>query len=356
MRLPLSVLLLMCASAAPAQDLTPSGDPAPLRAVRLLEAGGDAPDLRTRTFFGRVVARETAALSFEVGGRLVELAPREGAELRAGEVIARLDPDPFERAVERAGLALDRAERDAARAATLAERNVAAEVAAEDAVTGRDLAAVELRDAHAALEDAVLTAPFDGLVAERLTAEFVNLAPGQPVLALHDLSELRVEIEMPERVLLMAGGVDRLTFRGRLPGGGTVDLALTEFEPQTGRAGQSFRVALTLPHGGAGGLIPGASMSVDVLLPAVSDEPVLPAAAILGDTDRGFEVMLYAPDPADPDVGTVTPAEIRVTSPDGVTLRVDGLPEGAAIVAAGGHLLRDGERVRRYDGLAPEEP
>lgn len=349
----LALAAILVAPAA-AEDLTPSGDLAPLRSVRLLEASQTQP--AARTFFGRIVPRETAALSFEVGGRLVELAAREGAPVNAGTIVARLDPEPFERAVERAELTLAQAERDAARAATLAERNVAADVAAEDAATGRDLAEVGLRDARAALEDATLTAPFDGLVAERLAAEFTNVEPGMPVLALHDLSEVRVEIEVPERVLLRAGDVGALAFRGALPAGGATDLTLAEFEPQTGRVGQSYRVSLIVPTEDADGLIPGASMSVDVLLPVRDRAQVLPASAILGRTDRGFEVMLYRPDPDDPAQGTVTPAEVRVTSPDGVTLAVDGLPEGAAIVAAGAHLLRPGERVRRYDGLTPEEP
>ncbi len=354
MRQCLFVLALLSGGAAFAGDLTPSGDPAPLRSVRLLEPSEARPP--ARTFFGRVVPRETAALSFEVGGRLIELAAREGARVAAGTVIARLDPDPFERAVERAELALAQARREAARVAALAERNVAADVVAEDAATARDLAAVALRDARAALEDAELVAPFDGLVAERLAAGFTNVEPGQPILALHDLSEVRVEIEVPERVLMRAGDVDALRFRGTLPGGGTTPLALAEFEPQTGRVGQSFRMALIVPPGDAGGLIPGASMSVDVLLPLREPARVLPAAAILGRTDRGFEVMVFRPDPDDGEVGTVLPSEISLASPDGVTLTVDGLPDGAEIVAAGAHLLAPGERVRRYDGLAPEEP
>ena len=337
-----------------AQDVTPSGDPRPLRAVRLLEATDTRPV--ARTFFGRVVPRETASLSFEVGGHLIKIAAREGAYIEAGTVVARLDPDPFERTVERAELTLAQAERDAERAATLAARDVATGVAVEDARTARDLAAVALRDARAAREDTTLAAPFDGLVAERLAAEYINVEPGQPILAMHDLSEVRVEIEVPERVLLQAGDVDALRFHGSLPDGATTPLTLAEFEPQTGRVGQSFRVSLTVPEEAARDLIPGASMSVDVLLPVRDAAKVLPASAILGRTNRGFEVMLFDPDPTAPGEGKVTPVEITVTSPDGVTLSVEGLPEGAAIVATGGHLLKPGERVRRYDGLTSEEP
>lgn len=349
----LAATVFMSGLPASAQDLLPTGDAAPMRSVKLLEPAADRAWDR-RTFYGQVAARETAALSFEVGGRLVEMSAREGVGVRAGEVIAQLDAEPFERAVERAELALEQVERDAARARTLAERNVAADVAADDAATARDLADVALRDAREALSDAVLTAPFDGIVAQRLAELFINVEPGRPVVALHDMSQVRVEIEMPERVLLRAGGIHRIEFAGTLPSAAAVPLELLEFEAVAGRIGQSFNIALEVPRDRADGLIPGASMTVEARLPIRDAGTVLPPAVILDGTERGFEVMVFRPE-GDGTVGTVAPMEVEVASPDGITLTVAGLPEGARIVAAGGHLLEPGERVRVYDGLIVEE-
>ncbi|GIT93015.1 hemolysin D [Jannaschia pagri] len=353
MRIVLSSLLLaLSASPIASQDLLPSGDPAPLRSVRLVEPLG-AAETRDRVFFGRIAARETARLSFEIGGRMVALDVAEGARLSQGDVIARLDPEPLERAVERAELTLAQATRDADRLAVLAERNVAADVRAEDARTARDLADVALRDARKALADATLYAPFDGLVAERLAAVFTNVEQGQPIAALHDLSEIRVEIDLPERVLLRAGGVEALTFTGTLPDGSDVPLTLRDFEAQTGQVGQSFRLALQVPQDRAAGLLPGATMEVTARMPVREAGQILPASAILGRSDRGFEVMIFAPE--GDGTGVARAAQVQVSSPDGVTLAVAGLPEDARIIAAGGHLLEEGERVRAYDGLVVEE-
>lgn len=347
-------LASLLAPPAPAQTeaLTPSGEPAPLRRVLLVEASGSgaAPE---RTFFGLIAARETSTLSFEVGGRLVSLDAGEGRRRDAGEIVARLDPDPFERAVERAELALARAERNYQRAVRLAASDAASEVRAEDALTARNLADVELRDAREALSDTVLRMPFDGIVAARQAAQFTNVAAGEPILLLHDMSEVHVEIDVPERVLTRAGNVGAIAFSVQSDGE-RVPLEFVEFRPQTGRVGQSFRVTLAMPEGFSDGLIPGATTNVQAALPGADRGDVLPGSAILGRTDRGFEVMVFRPENGG--TGRVTRREVAVASPGGTTLRVVGLAEGERVVAAGGHLLEDGERVVAFDGLVTEEP
>ena len=365
--LALGALVAVCLRPALAQqvgELTPSGDPAPVPAVRLIEAGRAAAPA-SRTFFGRVAARETVELSFEVGGRLVSFPVREGGTVPRGAELARLDLDPFERASERAALARDQAERDLERATRLAASDAASEVQAQNTRTQRDLADVELRDARAALADARLAAPFDAVVAERLAATFSNVTPGQPIVRLHDMSEVRVDIEVPERLLLQAGDPGAVRFSGILPGGGETPLELAEFEAQTGRVGQSFRVSLVIPAARAAGLIPGASMSVTASLGgAEAGGTVLPLSAIVPDEDGAFGVMVFHPDgPDGPDDagdgedgdGHVERRPVEVVARGGTTFEVEGLDPGTRIVEVGGHLLGDGARVRIYDGLTVEE-
>ena len=347
-----AVIVVASAAAQDVVDLTPSGDPRPLPAVRLVEPQSTTAE-NVRRFFGRIAARETVPLSFEVGGRLIEFPVLEGSGIRAGEVVARLDPDPFARAAERAELALEQAERDAERARKLAASNVTSEVRAEDARTARDLADVALRDARAALADSVLTAPFDGIVAERIAETFSNVEPGRPILRLHDMSEVRVEIEIPERVLLRAGDPDAIEFTGERQGEPPIPLRLVEFEAQTGRVGQSFRAALALPQGAARGMIPGATMTVTAALPATDTPGVVPMGAILAGAGDAFDVMVFRPDGEGH--GRVERREIRVTAERGTAFEVDGLAPGERVVAAGGHLLTDGQEVRVYDGLTVEE-
>ncbi|SIT76259.1 RND family efflux transporter, MFP subunit [Yoonia rosea] len=334
--------------------LTPSGDPAPIRAVKLIPAGGDAVQ-NERIFFGQVAALETVDLSFEVGGRLTMFEAREGQFVEKGVQIAALDLAPFERAVERATLELAQAERDLTRAQTLVQSNAASETQAENAETVRDLAAVSLREATDALDDARLAAPFRALVASRLTPNFANVAPGQPIVRLHDMSEVRVEIDVPERLFQSLSNVGEISFVGTSPlFDSEVPLVLREFNAETQNIGQSYRVTLALPSDEVQpAIIPGASMTVAARLSAGAAGAItLPPSAVSIGAD-GARVMLYTP-AEDGQSGTVDWHSVDVSSLDGTEITVTGIDPAALIVGAGIQMLRAGDTVRPFTGLSVE--
>lgn len=114
------------------------GQPLPLSSVKLLSPE-DAASGIVRHLFGRIAARETVDLSFEVGGRLVMLPVVEGETIPQGTVVAGLETGTFERAVTRERLALAQADRERNRARQLAASNAASTVRAEDAETTHEL-------------------------------------------------------------------------------------------------------------------------------------------------------------------------------------------------------------------------
>lgn len=311
-----------------------------------------APDTLARQFYGRVAARKTVDLSFEVGGRLARVAPEEGMRVEGGAVLAALDLDPFQRAVERAELALRMAEREATRARALTDRAASPEARAEDAETARDLAAVALRDAQAALADATLTAPFNALVAARLTPAHSIVSPGQPILRLHDMSEVRVEIDFPERLFIAAGGLGAITFATTAPDGTALPLRLVAFQPDAGRVGQSYRVTLAFSGDPGAAILPGASVTVTARVPSAARGVTVPAAALVARNDRTAAVLVLE---GAGDTATLRSVPVTLAAPTGIGIVVDGLPPGAEIVAAGAHRLADGQTVRRFTGLRVTE-
>ena len=325
----------------------------PIPAVRMVRLQA-AQATQTRRFFGQVRARETVDLSFEVGGTLNLLDAVEGDWIDRGTVLARLDPSPFERAVERAAVTLAQAQREHDRAETLVDSATVSRVRLEDARTVRDLSDVALRDAQDALEDATLVAPFDALVADRLSANFTLIEPGQTVLRLHDMSEVRVEFDLPERLLAKVGDPGRVHFTTTLPDRAEpINLRFVEFRAETGRIGQSYVVTLAFPDIDSPFLLPGASVTVTAATRSGTPGMALPASAILSDADRGTAVMIV--EDGEDGLLTVRLQPVEVRSETGTGFQVAGLTEGTEVVATGGHLLRTGQTVRRYTGLVVEE-
>lgn len=310
-----------------------------------------APDSLSRQFFGQVRARETVDLSFDVGGRILQLVPEEGQRVQKGDVLAQLDLDPLQRAAERARLSLEMSEREAARAVTLADRQIGARAGAEDAATARDMAAIALRDAEAALDDATLRAPFDGLVVARITPTFSAVSAGQPVLRLHDLSQLRIDFALPEQMVQQVGSLDDVAFSALLSDGQEATLDLVAFQPDTSDIGQSYTITLAFADN-AVDLLPGASVTIRARVPSMDQTRQVPATALLAGSGRDASVLTLQPDG---DAFVLRAQPVTVVASTGAQFAVEGLADGAEIVVAGAHLLQDGQQVRRYTGLTTSE-
>lgn len=322
-------------------------DPTPVRTLRVV----DRETHLVRQFFGQVHAVETVDFAFEVSGRLVEVNAPEGGRLKAGTPLARIDATRFERAVRRTELALAQAERDLARVTALAERDVASDVQVFDARTARDLALVELEEAREALADTRITAPFDVLVADRLVAVQSMVESGQAVLRLHDVSEMRVHFEFPERLMEQVGALDQIRFEGMVAGREQpVPLEFREFRAEAGVIGQSYMVSLAVVDSvDAATLIPGRTMTVQANLPMEGGAPFFVPHEAITALPTGETIIVVVEEHENGLIARHVP--VAVSMPGGDRIAVDGLTPGDEIVVAGAHLLTDGQPVVRFTNL-----
>ncbi len=354
--LPVSLALglgLSASLSAAAQDATATAAATPPRPVKLLtvQTGTTLP---TRHFFGKVAARQTVDLAFQVSGEVVEFPVREGEQLEQGQMIAALDMEIFQLQAEQAQLQLDQATRTLNRLNKLAGSSVS-QVTIDDAETAKLLADVALRQAEYNIEHAVLLAPFDGTVALRHTEEHNTVKAGMPVVRLHDMSEIRVEINVPEVLFQQTRQQDALSILARFPAqpDRQYPMTLREFDAQASDAGQSFRVTLGMEAVAGLEVLPGSSVDVSVSLLAHSGQITLPPTALVPlDGEGNLAVMLYQPGD-DPDTGTVAlhPVSVAVSTQGGFVV-TKGLSGGEEVVATGVAALSDGQPVRRFTGFA----
>jgi RND family efflux transporter MFP subunit len=305
-----------------------------------------------RRFFGRVVARETLDLAFDIGGRVEDMPASAGDHIAAGAVLAQIRRAPLVRSVERARIDLAAAERELQRAEALVASNATARTQAEDAADAVALARVALADAELALADATLTAPFDALIVDRLVPPLSVVEPGQPVLRLHDLSELRIEVVLPERLLAEVADPANLGFAAVLPGlSQPVQLTLRTFRAEADRIGQGYTFTLALPADVAPTLVPGIAAEVIVTRPVAPPGLPIPSAAVVVDPQGETSVLALT---GSGDVQVLEQVPVTVASTDGTTVLADGIAPGTEIVAAGAHLLTEGQRATRFVRLQPE--
>ena len=193
---------------------------------------GTVEETVTNSRAGTVKARQRAKLSPEIGGRVAETPHRKGARVHAGDVLLRLHDDTQRAAVqmakqelavvevkkERACLEAARSEREYLRYQQLKERdlvstdfldkyeNLAQTTKVSCKQTHAEIARARsaIHEANAELSKTILTAPFDGVVAEldvevgEWTTPSPPALPVPPVLDLIDPSSIYISAPMDE--------------------------------------------------------------------------------------------------------------------------------------------------------------
>ncbi len=342
-RMGLALGLSVLMSAAVAQTDMP-------RLAKVISVNADAAGA-TRQFFGHVVAKETVDLAFQVGGQIVDLPVTEGARVESGSLIAALDVEPFELALDQAQVQYDQALRTFERLEQL-QGGAVSQVSVDDAQTQVQIAQIALRDAERSLRNAQLTAPFVALVASRNVANFSTISAGTPVVRLHDMSDLRIEIDVPEILFQQAGQNPNITLTAKFPASDAFfPLAVREYNAETSDIGQTYTITLGMEPPENLVVLPGSSVTVFAQIMAQAEVIHVPNSAIINANDGSTQVMVFTPTSDDEGTVEIVPVTIEPDTSGRVTV-VSGLGADQEIIASGANMLEDGETVRRFQGFA----
>jgi membrane fusion protein, multidrug efflux system len=349
--LPVAALAIAVAGmAACGHHRDDAADANPLRPVRVAPvttaALGD--DLHA---VGLLTPKDEARLSFKVGGVVESIRVEEGAQVKAGQLLAVLKQAEIEATVEQSRQAADKAARDLARAEALYADGVATLEQVQDLATAARVAAAARRSTEFNASYARIVAPSAGVVLRKLAEANELVQAGQPVLVvggagrgwivrvgLADRDAVRVRPADRARVIFDAW--PERAFAGRVsniassadPATGTFAIEV-QVEPADARFVQGLVAKVTLsPEGRRIGTI-------------------LPVQALV--EANGNEATVFVLDPARKIVRRVT---IRIGRMSGGEVEVlDGLAPGAEVVIDGAAFLENGEAVRiaADDGRAP---
>ena len=158
-----------------------------------------------------VVSLNRSELAAETRGRILAIEVRVGDRVQAGDLLVRLDCRAQRNALQRARAALEQAraaerlaERELERARGLVDaQNISRELldqrenALLQARAAGVAAAAGLADAELEVSRCRVSAPFEGLVLDRLASVGELAVPGTPLLQLLDTARLEVVAEVP---------------------------------------------------------------------------------------------------------------------------------------------------------------
>jgi membrane fusion protein, multidrug efflux system len=169
------------------------------------------------TAIGNVEAFSTVQLKARVDGQITEVNMREGAPVKKGEILFRIDPRPFEAALRQAeanalrdAAARDHTQSQEKRYLELLEKNFISKDAYAQIRTNAATAEATARASRAALENARLNleyctirSPLDGYVGRVLlqAGNMVRANDVNPLLVINQVRPIYVNFAVPEQNL-----------------------------------------------------------------------------------------------------------------------------------------------------------
>lgn len=326
--------------------------PEPVRAVKVITVGESAMQSRNE-FSGEVRARIESRLGFRVGGKITRRLAELGQHVKAGTLLAQLDPRDYRLAAEaaRAQVAAATTNRDLAAAdfkryQALREQNFISGAELERRETTLKAAQAQLEQAQAQLAAQGNQADYTNLVADvsgvvtAVEAEVGQVvAAGTPVIRIAADGPRDVVFAVPEdKVGALRDGtaVTARQWASNVVHRGRIREVAASADPVT----RTYTVKVALEGSDQPPL--GATMTVvpQALGQAGAEVIKIPTSALRQD-GPGSAVWVL-----DPATMTVRSQPVEVATADGNDAVIAaGLKPGMVVVAAGVHVLSPGQKV-----------
>ena len=359
------VVVLAAAAFAWKSGIAPAGGGAPIvgtarpaeRTFELIDA--ELHTIKPRglvdvvRFTGTTQPIEQTIIKARVAGRLADVLVREGDRVAKDQVVARFETHELQVRVNERQAALEAAQadarwtaRDLADKETLAKRNIVAQSAldaARSVAQNKDsmaaVAEAQLQIAQKNLADAVVRAPFNGVVGERIANQGESLPIDGKIMTLLDTSHVEVAAQMPaaDVVRLKVGQTAKITLEGF--GDREFDGKITRISPtaQAGSRSIPVYVEITDRHDSLRG---GLFATGTVVVMEKGHALAVPVSALRKDDEGDFVLVV--------DNGTLVrkPVGVVRTWSRGELAEVKGLELGMTVVSAPLPGLKAGQAVK----------
>jgi RND family efflux transporter MFP subunit len=316
---------------------------------------------RSLPLTGSLMPLTEATVKAKVAGELVAVTVREGESVKQGQVLARIDLTEVgakvaarEADVAAARAQLVWAEKNRSQQKALLDKAFISQSAFDNIQSNYDVAIAKLHAADAELVvarksqgDAVLVAPFSGIVSARHAQPGERVALDAKVVSIVDLSRLQLEASVPPAAIGQVKVGQSMNFR--VEGFGEREFAgrIERINPAATAGSRSISIYAVIDN--SEGLLRGGMFAQGALTLSHVDNAIsVPASAVREEIGQTF---VYAIDD-----GMVKRKNVKVGEPDAVgrVQVLDGLAAGDRIVRVNLGSLREG-LTARLSGPEPSE-
>jgi multidrug efflux system membrane fusion protein len=317
------------------------------------------------TALGAAQAWQGVTIRAQVNGRLVNVPVKEGAEVKKGQVLAEIDPAPYQAALMQAQgaerrdeAALEQAHIDLQRYQTLLSQNsIAKQQADTQAALVKQLEGTVMVDkgqvaaAQVNVNYCRIVSPVDGRVGVRLVdaGNIVSTQDTGGIIIVNEVSPIAVTFTVPQgdfqRLANLSQGFTKPLTTQALSqetnaalGEGELVVADNRVDPNTGTVAMKARFANTDRK-----LWPGQFVNVRMTVQTLEHAVTVPATAVNQGPNGPF-VFVVSHDGAN-DTARMQPVKVTTTQ-DFTAVIQEGIQPGDTVVTDGQLSLRPGSKVR----------
>ncbi len=304
---------------------------------------------------GQAAALRTALLAAEVNGPIVEVPVREGDFVKAGQLIARIDPSVYDLDLKEAEGALEQAE------ATYQELTLGDERISDEALRTERQRQARVRSGLAGQEARVekarydlrkteFRAPYAGRVANLGVDVGSRVGPGDSIAAIVDVSSVDVDVQVLEsEMAAVSRGRDATVSFTAFPGESFIG-SVVSVNPVVDPISHVGRVTVRLANPQAR-ILPGMHANVRIAGSLFEDRVSVPKESIV-ERSRREVVFVFEPSETDGETGLAKWRYVTtgLENEDWVEIvpseDTDMVAEGEVVLTAGHTTLTHDARVR----------
>jgi RND family efflux transporter MFP subunit len=298
-------------------------------------------------FPATVSAVKSVDLKFEVSGRLIFESLVEGSEVKKGQVLAKIDPKPFQRKVQENRIRHEDAQRNLKRIKDVFEKNVASQRDYDQAKSQFSITKIALTNAEQDLSYCTIRSPFDAVIGARYIENDSLIRTGDSLANLQDRSALYFTFEVPERIMTANAGNRDVKASAHIIGqeDRIFDIRYVEHKTTPDPITQTYGVTFALDGEIAKSFYPGSRAIVNIKQNNNDSQAlIIPLSALVGNNDLGFSVWRF-----NQVQNSLTKVKVKVSQLKGDYAVISlGLSRDDKVVSAAVGQMREGLIVREY--------
>jgi membrane fusion protein, multidrug efflux system len=317
---------------------------------------------------GTVQASNTVNVRPQVSGRLMEVNVREGQDVKAGDVLAKIDPVTYQAAYDQAvakkamtEAQLANARQDLARFENLAKSTFGTQkdldtqkslVAQYEAQTRQDQAAIDNTKAN--LDYTTIRAPLDGRTGIRVVDEGNIVGASDSLTYITQIKPIDVLFTLPETYvgeLLAAQAAGKVALTASVGGETIGEGALSVIDNRIDEATGTVKLKGSFPNDPVK-LWPGQFVNIRLHLKTLNSATVVPAVAVQQGSASRF-VYLATPE------NTAKRTDVKIVQEDeNQAVISEGIKPGDKVITTGFVSIQEGSKITLGgpDAGAPEQP